>query len=208
MRSACFTANPTEESSMTKTLDHRPKSLPETFRHVRTTKTPLGTVALVSWGGRLRELHFDVRDLATEEEVADCAPCKRIPVQIDWDSDDAVLVQAETELREYFLGQRTQFSVPCFLEGTDFQQRVWKLLCRIPYGETRSYGELARMIGSPNASRAVGAALGKNPIGLIVPCHRVIGSTGKLVGFAGGITVKQQLLDHEHRFHVPSGRVK
>lgn len=118
---------------------------------------------------------------------------------MEWDSRDPVLLQAEGELAEYFAGERLKFGVPVRLAGTTFQQRVWDHLRSIPYGETCTYGALAAKIGSPLASRAVGAALGKNPVGIIVPCHRVIGSTGKLVGFAGGIDVKRRLLELEQR---------
>jgi methylated-DNA-[protein]-cysteine S-methyltransferase len=110
-----------------------------------------------------------------------------------------VLVAARSQLARYFDGQIMGFSVPLALEGTEFQMRVWQALLTIPYGETRSYGEIARQIGQPTASRAVGAANGKNPVSIIVPCHRVIGGTGKLVGFAGGLSIKARLLELEHR---------
>jgi methylated-DNA-[protein]-cysteine S-methyltransferase len=119
------------------------------------------------------------------------------PGPMEWDSRDPLLLQAEEELAEYFAGTRRVFRVPIQLAGTSFQQRVWDHLRSISYGETCTYGELAARIGSPTASRAVGAALGKNPVGIFVPCHRVIGSTGKLVGFAGGIDVKRRLLELE-----------
>lgn len=117
-----------------------------------------------------------------------------------WDSSDAVLEQAECELNEYFLGRRQVFRVAMALEGTPFQQRVWQALCEVPYGQTSTYGALAQRIGSPAASRAVGAALGRNPIGILVPCHRIVGRDGHLVGFAGGLPTKQFLLEHERRF--------
>lgn len=105
-----------------------------------------------------------------------------------------ILLQAEQQLTEYFAGQRTTFSVPLDFVGTDFQKKVWAALLTIPFGETRSYGDIAKQIGNPNAMRAVGAANGKNPISIIAPCHRVIGSTRKLTGFAGGLKVKALLL--------------
>jgi methylated-DNA-[protein]-cysteine S-methyltransferase len=105
-----------------------------------------------------------------------------------------VLTQTARQLQEYFAGKRTSFSVAIDLRGTPFQKEVWDALLAIPFGETRTYGELARRLGNPNASRAVGAATGKNPISIIVPCHRVIGSTGKLTGFAGGLETKAGLL--------------
>jgi len=108
-----------------------------------------------------------------------------------------ILVQAERQLGEYFAGKRRSFSVPIDLRGTPFQRNVWDALLAIPFGETRTYGDLARQLGNAQASRAVGAATGKNPISIIVPCHRVIGSTGNLTGFAGGLETKERLLTLE-----------
>lgn len=109
-----------------------------------------------------------------------------------------VLDQAETELKEYFLGRRTRFSIAIeFPEGTLFQKKSWQALRKIPYGKTWSYGEQARFVGSPKAYRAVGASNGKNPVAIFVPCHRVIGASGHLVGFAGGLNIKKWLLNHE-----------
>jgi len=105
-----------------------------------------------------------------------------------------VLTQTERELSEYFAGERTSFSVPLDASGTEFQKTAWAALLTIPYGETRSYGQLATQIGNPKASRAVGAANGRNPISIIVPCHRAIGSNGALTGFAGGLEAKRYLL--------------
>lgn len=113
------------------------------------------------------------------------------------DVDHAVLVKAEQQLKEYFSGKRKAFSIALDMRGTQFQKNVWEALLRIPFGETRSYGQLAKQLGKPQASRAVGAANGKNPISIIVPCHRVIGSSGKLTGFAGGLPTKAHLLHHE-----------
>lgn len=110
-----------------------------------------------------------------------------------------ILEQAATELDEYFNGSRRTFATPLAPEGTEFQCKVWKALGRIPYGESRSYSQLARQIGSPAAVRAVGAANGRNQIAIIVPCHRVIGSNGKLTGYAGGMETKAWLLEHECR---------
>jgi methylated-DNA-[protein]-cysteine S-methyltransferase len=101
------------------------------------------------------------------------------------------------QLGEYFDGTRREFDLPVLLHGTDFQRTVWQALCTIPYGETVTYGELAEQIGKPSASRAVGLANGKNPIGIIVPCHRVIGSTGDLTGYGGGLDRKRMLLAFE-----------
>jgi methylated-DNA-[protein]-cysteine S-methyltransferase len=110
---------------------------------------------------------------------------------------DDVLVAAAGQLGEYFAGRRTTFSLPLAPRGDAFQQKVWALLCEIPYGETRSYGQLARELGDVNLSQAVGWANGRNPISIIVPCHRVIGSDGSLVGYAGGLDRKRFLLSLE-----------
>ena len=108
-----------------------------------------------------------------------------------------ILLQAQRQIEEYLAGKRDTFSVPLDLNGTPFQKDVWEQLLAIPFGETRSYGQLARVLGKPQAMRAVGAAIGRNPISIIVPCHRVIGSSGKLTGFAGGLDTKAQLLTLE-----------
>ncbi len=110
---------------------------------------------------------------------------------------DPVLQLAADQLREYFAGRRQSFTVPLRATGTDFQRTVWRALLTIPHGETRSYGALARAIARPTASRAVGHANSKNPISILVPCHRVIGSDGALTGYAGGAAAKQWLLAHE-----------
>ena len=109
------------------------------------------------------------------------------------------LDEAKRQLREYFEGERRDFELPLAPAGTPFQLRVWEELRRIPYGETISYGELARRIGRPTASRAVGAANGRNPLAIVVPCHRVIGADGTLTGYGGGLPVKETLLAHERR---------
>ncbi len=105
-----------------------------------------------------------------------------------------LLQKGERQLLEYFEGKRRTFSLPLHLVGSEFQKRVWRALLEIPFGETRSYGQLAKEIGNENASRAVGAANGKNPLSIVIPCHRVIGANGKLTGFAGGLKTKAQLL--------------
>ena len=106
----------------------------------------------------------------------------------------AIAAEAERQLRAYFAGQLRRFDLPLDMRGTDFQIRVWRELENIPYGETRSYSQVAAAIGAPQAVRAVGAANGANPIPIIVPCHRVIGSSGKLVGYGGGLPLKKRLL--------------
>ena len=111
-----------------------------------------------------------------------------------------VLEIAAAQLAEYFAGERTTFAVPLAATGTPFQREVWDALVAIPFGATRSYGELASALGRPTGGRAVGAANGKNPLSIIVPCHRVIGANGLLTGYAGGLQLKQWLLDHEASF--------
>jgi methylated-DNA-[protein]-cysteine S-methyltransferase len=113
------------------------------------------------------------------------------------DKKHPVLIEAERQLSEYFSGKRKKFSLKLDFTGTPFQASVWQALLAIPFGETRSYGDIARELGNPKAVRAVGAANGKNPISIIAPCHRVIGSTGKLTGFAGGLKTKAFLLKLE-----------
>jgi methylated-DNA-[protein]-cysteine S-methyltransferase len=123
---------------------------------------------------------------------------KRVPITGAVETPDhPVLLQAERELGEYFAGARRAFAVSLEFKGTDFQKRVWQALLRIPYGETRTYGQLAVQLGNEKAMRAVGAANGRNPISIIAPCHRVIGASGKLTGFAGGLETKAWLLEHE-----------
>ena len=113
------------------------------------------------------------------------------------DVNHPVLLEARRQLEEYFAGKRTAFSLKLDFSGTDFQRQVWSALLTIPFGETRSYGQIARQIGRPSAVRAVGAANGKNPISIVAPCHRVIGANGALTGFAGGLEVKATLLKLE-----------
>ncbi len=109
-----------------------------------------------------------------------------------------LLRETAGQVREFLAGRRTGFTVPIRLEGTDFQRRVWEALRRIPYGETRTYGQIAAQVGSPRGARAVGMACNRNPVMLIVPCHRVIGAGGRLVGFGGGLPMKEALLATEH----------
>ena len=146
----------------------------ELVRHI---ETPIGRLALCANGDDLCALRF----AATGDEM-DAAP---------------VLMQAARELEEYFAGRRTAFSVPLSMHGTPFQMAVWAALRAIPYGETRSYGELAAQIGRPRACRAVGMANHVNPLPILVPCHRVLGADGRLTGYAGGLNVKEFLLKLE-----------
>jgi methylated-DNA-[protein]-cysteine S-methyltransferase len=137
--------------------------------------------------------------VATDEGLAailweDDRPSRvRVSVEAE-DNEHPVLGETERQLTEYFAGRRKAFSVKLDVAGTAFQRKVWDALLTIPFGETRSYGQIARQIGSPRAVRAVGAANGRNPVSIIAPCHRVIGATGKLTGFAGGLDTKARLL--------------
>jgi methylated-DNA-[protein]-cysteine S-methyltransferase len=115
------------------------------------------------------------------------------------DPQQPILRETERQLGEYFAGARTRFDLPLEAHGSEFEKKVWRALRRIPYGKTRSYLDLAKAIGSPNACRAVGAANSRNPLPIVVPCHRVIGANGKLTGFTGGLARKAMLLAHEAR---------
>jgi methylated-DNA-[protein]-cysteine S-methyltransferase len=122
-------------------------------------------------------------------------PPRRVPLDVRGEqADHPVLVEAERQLEEYFAGRRTRFALSLDVAGTPFQREVWGALATIPFGETRSYAQVARQVGRPGAARAVGAAIGRNPASIVTPCHRVVGSTGALTGFAGGVDVKARLL--------------
>jgi len=121
-----------------------------------------------------------------------------------WLRDDNLLSKTVSQLNEYFSGSRKNFSIAIHPQGTDFQRKVWDILQGIPFGETISYGEVASRLGQPTASRAVGAANNANPLPIIVPCHRVIGADGSMVGFGGGIGIKVKLLELEYRFNSAS----
>jgi methylated-DNA-[protein]-cysteine S-methyltransferase len=152
------------------------------FTHL---ESPIGELLLCCDGASLTGLYMDSPG--------------RPPLDGDWteDASAAPLPDAVRQLREYFAGTRREFDLPLRLQGTEFQQRVWHSLTEIPYGETLSYGQLAKRIGNPNASRAVGLANGSNPISIMVPCHRVIGADGSLTGYGGGLERKRWLLAHE-----------
>jgi methylated-DNA-[protein]-cysteine S-methyltransferase len=152
----------------------------------RTIDTPVGPLLLAADQGGLRLLAF---------AGGDRAPA----VAPDWQPDRGELDGLVAELEAYFTGRLKVFSTPLAPQGTPFQRAVWDELQRIPYGETVSYGELARRLGNPKAVRAVGTANGSNPIAIIIPCHRVIGSNGSLVGYGGGLPIKQTLLALEGR---------
>ena len=148
--------------------------------------SPIGVLRLVTDDQGLREIWFER------------GRHQRAP-QPDWVRAEAPLTQARQQLEEYFAGTRQHFDLPLRPHGTPFQQDVWWELARIPYGTTISYGELARRIGQPQAMRAVGAANGRNPLPIVLPCHRVIGSNGSLTGFGGGLPTKRYLLSLEDR---------
>lgn len=159
------------------------KSMSTTFH---TMKSPIGPLLLAGDENGLRLVRF--------------ASGKRLQSpQREWTEDKAPFKEVIRQLQAYFEGKLKEFDLPLVLEGTDFQLLVWRSLQKIPYGETVSYGQLATRIGRPEASRAVGLANGSNPIPIIIPCHRVIGSNGDLTGFGGGIPVKKKLLALESR---------
>jgi methylated-DNA-[protein]-cysteine S-methyltransferase len=147
--------------------------------------------------GRLKLVASD-EGLAAILWEADRPRRVRLRVEAE-DRTHPVLVAAERQLGEYFAGHRSRFDLPLDFAGTPFQRQVWRALLTIPFGETRSYGDIARQVGNPAAARAVGAANGRNPISIVAPCHRVIGATGKLTGFAGGLDAKAYLLALEGR---------
>ncbi|WP_223669597.1 methylated-DNA--[protein]-cysteine S-methyltransferase [Kangiella shandongensis] len=144
---------------------------------------PFGTVHLYATEHHLKALLFK--------------PWHAVATSEPTHSTNSVLERTKQQLREYFEGQRQTFDIPLDSNGTEFQKIVWQTLMKIPFGKTWNYGQLAQAIGNKNASRAVGAANGKNPISIIVPCHRVIGANGKLTGYAGGLKAKEWLLKHE-----------
>ncbi|MEV0699076.1 methylated-DNA--[protein]-cysteine S-methyltransferase [Saccharopolyspora sp. NPDC050389] len=148
--------------------------------------SPVGPLTLVAVDGALTGLYMESQR-------------HRPPEEAFGEPDATPFGPVIEQLGEYFSGQRSEFDLQMAPAGTPFQRTVWSALCEIPYGETITYGELAGRIGNPSASRAVGLANGKNPIGIIVPCHRVVGSTGNLTGYGGGLDRKQHLLDFERR---------
>jgi len=151
--------------------------------------SPVGPLTVVAEAGALVGLYMDLqRHRPDDDELGAEEPRGREAEPFKTASD---------QLDAYFTGGLTRFTLPLAPRGSEFQQRVWAALLEIPYGETESYGELAGRIGSPGAARAVGLANGKNPIGIVIPCHRVVGSNGKLTGYGGGLDRKKQLLDLE-----------
>lgn len=145
--------------------------------HYRTIPSPVGLLTLAERDNKLIAITWGGSAASNEESP--------------------FLINVENQLREYFNGQRKEFTIPLYPVGTEFQEKVWKCLLQIPYGKTCSYAEIAEKIGNPAAVRAVGTAIGNNPISIIIPCHRVIGKDGSLTGFAGGLENKRALLELE-----------
>jgi methylated-DNA-[protein]-cysteine S-methyltransferase len=150
-----------------------------------TFESPVGPLTIVGDSNALRRVSF--------------SSSKRSTPQADWKESRAAFDEVIRQLQAYFRGELKQFKLPLAMEGTEFQLRVWNALRLIPYGETISYAQLAERIGNPRAVRAVGLANGSNPIPIIVPCHRVIGSDGSLTGFGGGLSTKKMLLELENK---------
>lgn len=144
--------------------------------------SPVGPLTLVVTDGALTGLYMVQQRYRPDEDLF---------------GERAEFAEATEQLAEYFEGRRTEFDLPLAFEGTEFQRQVWTELCKVPFGETTTYTELAARVGRPNAARAVGLANGHNPISIVVPCHRVIGTTGNLTGYGGGLPRKQFLLDLE-----------
>jgi methylated-DNA-[protein]-cysteine S-methyltransferase len=160
-----------------------------------TLKSPVGPLRLFATEGALTAIYLENHKGAPALTASER-------------EDHPVLLAARRQLEEYFAGERVSFDLPLEPSGTPFQQAVWMALREIPLGATWSYGDLARHVGRAGAARAVGAANGKNPLSIIVPCHRVVGSDGTLTGYAGGVPVKRWLLDHEQRMRAGVARVR
>lgn len=152
--------------------------------------SPVGLLTLAGVGRQL--MHLRMVDQTYE------------PSRHGWQADQSAFPEAVEQLHAYFAGDLTDFDVVLELSGTEFQRKVWQALLTIPYGETRTYGEIAEQIGSPTAYRAVGLANGHNPVGIIVPCHRVIGANGSLTGYGGGLDKKKVLLEMEKSRSAPA----
>ncbi|HCT07268.1 MAG TPA: cysteine methyltransferase [Pseudomonas sp.] len=151
--------------------------------HYTLMPSPVGQLTLVARDGKLNAILWE-KDRPNRVRLGDLHEV----------NDSPVLLETQRQLKEYFAGTRNRFELELDFTGTDFQKQVWQALLTIPFGETRSYSDIARQIGNPKAVRAVGAANGRNPISIIAPCHRVIGASGELTGFAGGLEAKQYLL--------------
>ena len=150
-------------------------------------QTPVGRLLVAGTDAGLKHVSFSAAHFSAPE----------VAPQADWELNDRALREPVKQLKAYFAGKLKQFDLPLAAAGTDFQQQVWKALRAVPFGRTASYGEIARAVGNPAASRAVGLANGRNPIAIVVPCHRIIGSNGRLVGYGGGLPHKKTLLNLE-----------
>lgn len=176
-----------------------------------TLESPVGRITVVCSDSGLRELHFaedrvarNLRELRANQRIRGVLATAR-EANGGRTPADRFARQAAHELKEYFGGRRKTFAVPLDVAGTPFQKKVWRALSEIPYGEVRSYGQIARRVGNARASRAVGSANGSNPVAIVVPCHRVISSDGTLGGYGGGLRNKSYLLQLEQstRQHTP-----
>jgi methylated-DNA-[protein]-cysteine S-methyltransferase len=155
--------------------------------------SPVGLIRMIASGKGLMAVLWEGENY-TRTKLPEAVP----------DQEDPILMQTGQQLKEYFAKERTIFNIPLDLKGTEFQLSVWNALLDIPYGTTKTYGALAHKLGDIKAVRAVGGALNKNPVAIIVPCHRVVGASGKLVGFAGGLENKSILLDIENGHKMPT----
>lgn len=154
---------------------------------IKQLDSPIGLLRLVATDQGLSRLLFDQQTVEDMDSDGD-------PVDAD---NHPVLAAATVQLEEYFAGKRQEFDIPLDLEGTEFQRAAWSALASVPFGETRSYRQQAEAIGRPKAVRAIGAANGRNPVPIVVPCHRIVGSDGSLTGYGGGLPIKEFLLSHE-----------
>ncbi|AZE71686.1 Methylated-DNA--protein-cysteine methyltransferase [Pseudomonas synxantha] len=159
--------------------------------HYKLMPSPVGELTLVAREGKLSAILWEA-ERANRVRLGELIEANHNPV----------LLETERQLTEYFAGTRNQFELELDFAGTDFQKQVWQALLTIPFGETRSYSQIAQQIDNPKAVRAVGAANGRNPISIIAPCHRVVGASGGLTGFAGGLEAKQYLLTLEDRGQI------
>jgi methylated-DNA-[protein]-cysteine S-methyltransferase len=168
-----------------KNVKRNTKRVSPTITHYTFVESLVGRLMLAGGGGVLMLINFPTGVQALTPDA-------------NWRRDDAMFADATRQLREYFAGGRTEFTMRVEMDGTVFQKAVWTALRDVPFGATVSYGELARRVGKPNASRAVGAANHANPLPIVVPCHRVIGADGSLTGFGGGLETKRKLLEFEN----------
>lgn len=163
-------------------------------------------ITIIKWGDKLKNVFFyetiigKIAIADNGESITDVHFVKENPYNYSNIKETYLLKKAALEINEYLCKKRKSFDLPLFAEGTEFQRLVWKALMSIPYGETRSYKEIAEAIGNPKACRAVGMANNRNPLMILIPCHRVIGSNGKLVGYGGGLHVKEKLLSIEKTY--------